>query len=387
MIKTLRLVFKNGAYRSIAFCFMSLNFLFGTWAIYIPSIKNKLDLDEGQLGMAILFLGIGTFSMLLVAPTIVRYLHAGRSLTFSMYAFFLSFLLPFYAESYFMLCLGLLFVGIFSGLMDISMNTCVSELERKDNVMIMSANHGFFSLGGMISAGIGTLFMPVASSPFLHMLAVGLITAFINTLNLKHLYGLKSDIIEKNSFDPKLFKPLILVVLIGFLVMSAEGAVVDWGALFLEKMADAPEYMVGLGYTSFSLFMALGRFLGDGISQKFGSAKLIMLGCTLALLGFGLVLSAHTFTSILGFGVVGLGLSVVVPELFRIGGNTPNIDAAQGISLIAGSGFIGFLIGPVLLGFLAKIWDLKISFWALFFFTFLSLVLTFVLWKRNKNVS
>lgn len=386
MIKTLRLIFKNGAYRSIAFCFMSLNFLFGTWAIYIPSIKSKLDLDEGQLGMAILFLGIGTFSMLLLAPTIVRYLHAGRSLTFSMYAFFLSFLLPFYAESYFMLCFGLLLVGIFSGLMDISMNTCVNELERKDNVMIMSANHGFFSLGGMISAGIGTLFMPMASSPFVHMLAVVVLTAIINSLNLKHFYRLKSEVVEKNAFDPKLFKPLILVVLIGFLVMSAEGAVVDWGALFLEKITQAPEHLVGLGYTSFSLFMALGRFLGDGISQKLGSGKLILLGCTLALLGFGLVLSAYTPTAIIGFGVVGLGLSVVVPELFRIGGNTPNIDAAQGISLIAGSGFIGFLVGPVFLGFLAKIYDLNISFWALFMFTFLSLVLTFLMGKRNKSI-
>lgn len=358
--------------------------MFGTWAIYIPTIKSRLGIDEGELGLAILFLGIGTFIMLLTAPSIVRYFHAGRSLTFSMLAFFLSFLVPFFATSYFMLCLGLFLVGIFSGLMDISMNTCVSELERKDQVMIMSANHGFFSLGGMISAGIGTFLMPYFNVPFYHMLVVVAFTFLINSINIRHFYSLQSAVVEKNAFDPKLFKPLLLVVIIGFLIMSAEGAVVDWGALFLEKISKAPEHLVGLGYTCFSLFMALGRFLGDGISVRLGSKKIILIGSTLGLLGFGLVLAEHPFLAITGFGVVGLGLSVIVPELFRIGGNTPNIDPAQGISLIAGSGFIGFLIGPVFLGFLAKIWSLRTSFWALFFFTFLAMFLIFRL-KTPKS--
>ncbi|MDT8413946.1 MAG: MFS transporter [Flavobacteriaceae bacterium] len=374
MIRTLQLILKHPTYRSIAMCFMTLNILFGTWAIYIPTLKNKLKIDEGELGVAVLFLGIGTFCMLIFAPKIIRFLHAGRSLSITMYLFFVSFIIPFVAPNYAVLCLGLFLVGVFSGLMDISMNTLVTQIEKSDNVHIMSANHGFFSLGGMISAGIGTLFMPMVSLPFWHMAVVVLVMVLVNTPNLKHFYHLKSEEVEESSFDVKLFKPLFLVIVVGFFVMSGEGAIVDWGALYLEKIAKADLNHVGYGYTFFSLFMAFGRFFGDGISQKLGSKKVILYGCLIAVLGFGLILYKIPWIAISGFGMVGLGFSTVVPELFRLGGKTPNIDAAQGISLIAGSGFIGFLIGPVLLGFLAKTWDLSISFWALLGFTVISFV-------------
>jgi len=140
--------------------------------------------------------------------------------------------------------------------------------------------------------------------------------------------------------------------------------------------------MIGLGYTAFSITMAIGRFLGDEISSRYGSKQLIILGSLLGSLGFGCVLLVNPIWVIIGFGLVGLGLSVIVPELFRLGGKTNGVESSQGISFISGTGFLGFLVGPVLLGFLADLSTLKLSFIALLCFTVISMLIALGLKKR-----
>jgi fucose permease len=127
----------------------------------------------------------------------------------------------------------------------------------------------------------------------------------------------------------------------------------------------APEALIGAGFLAFSAAMTLGRFLGDGISQRIGSIKIVALGALIAIMGYVLVLSGNTILAITGFALNGLGFSVMVPELFRIGGNVKGVESSQGVAFIAGSGYSGFLIGPVILGFLAEEFTLKTSFWAL----------------------
>jgi fucose permease len=124
--------------------------------------------------------------------------------------------------------------------------------------------------------------------------------------------------------------------------------------------------------------MTVGRFLGDGISARIGSVKIVSLGALLAIMGYLLVLTTHTYTAILGFGLVGLGFSAIIPELFRIGGNVKGVESSQGVAFIAGTGISGFLLGPVVLGFLAELSSLQLSFMTLlgccvlvFFATFL----------------
>ena len=163
--------------------------------------------------------------------------------------------------------------------------------------------------------------------------------------------------------------------------MASEGAIVDWSALYLEKVSIAKIGWIGLGYTAFSATMALGRFLGDAISSKFGSRVLILIGSLLGIMGFGLILMVQPIIAIAGFALVGFGLSVIIPELFRLAGKTEGVESSQGISFISGVGFFGFLIGPVLLGFLADVYSLKLSFLALLFFISVSLLLSFKLKK------
>lgn len=367
-MNSLKLIFSNRKYFAPALVFATLNIVYGTWAIYIPRIKDALNINEGQLGIAIFYMALGTLSMIWLAPKFIGRFGVGRITAYSNFLFLFSFLIPFGAGNYFWLCFGMFIVGMFSGLTDVSMNTLVSEIEKRDAVHIMSANHGLFSLGGFLGAGIGGLFLTKQFIPFQYLLVVILVLFFLNLIFVKNYFQVTSKNEHSKSLLLKNFKPLILLGLMAFFIMACEGAIVDWSALYLKKVSLAELSWLGLGYTIFSATMALGRFLGDAISKTFGSKMLLLIGLILAVLGFGLVLLVKPLIVIFGFGFVGLGLSVIIPELFRLGGKTPNLDASVSISFISGVGFLGFLVGPVLLGFLAEISSLKLSFFALLIF-------------------
>ncbi len=382
-MKSLKLIFTSGRYFSAALLFLSLNIIFGTWAIYIPRITKNLDISEGELGFAVFFLALGTLTMIPFAPKLIKSVGLGRVMAFAVIAFCLSFIGPFAAPNYIWLCATLYVVGACSGVMDVTMNTLVTHIEKQDQVQFMSLSHAFFSLGGMLGAGIGIFLIPFMPSALIHMLAVIILLILVNVFFMKNYW--KITVVKQEheeSFKLKHLKPLLGLAIISFMVMASEGAIVDWSALYLERVTLAAAALFGLGYAVFNGMMALGRFFGDSVSAHYGSRFIIIAGCIIAAVGFGLVLSGMTWVAIVGFGFVGLGLSVVVPELFRYSGNLKDIAAAEGISFIAGSGFVGLLLGPVFLGFLAQTFDLKSSFFALLCFVVVAALLALSLKRK-----
>lgn len=382
LMNSLRLILTNKSYIAPALVFATLNIIFGTWAIYIPTIKSKLGIDEGDLGIAIFCMAIGTLIMILLAPKLINMLGVGKATGFGIFIFLFSFILPFSTGQYLWFCLGMFTVGMFAGFTDVAMNALVSEIEKRDKIHIMSANHGFFSLGGFLGAGIGGLFLAKDILPVYHLLVVIGILLTVNIIFLKKYINVSASKLEGNTFNFKLITPLIVLGIIAFFVMSTEGAIVDWSALYLEKVSMAKLSWLGLGYTVFSATMAFGRFFGDAISKRFGSKPLILGGVFIASLGFVSILLVHPLLAIIGFGLVGIGLSVVIPEIFRLAGNYKGLDASIGISFVSGIGFFGFLVGPVLLGFLAEKSSLKLSFFALLIFIVISFLTALALKRR-----
>lgn len=139
-----------------------------------------------------------------------------------------------------------------------------------------------------------------------------------------------------------------------------------------------------MGFLGFQITMTLGRFLGDGISSRIGSVRMVTLGIVLAMAGYGLVLTTNTYLAIFGFALCGLGFSVIVPEMFRIGGRVKGIDSSQGVSFIAGTGYAGFLVAPPILGYLAESASLVLSFIVLLGSALLVLVVTFQLGRKKS---
>ena len=166
--------------------------------------------------------------------------------------------------------------------------------------------------------------------------------------------------------------------------MGSEGAIIDWSGLYLKEVTLAKETLIGAGFLAFSVAMTIGRFLGDGISQRIGALQVMSLGAVIAILGYTLVLTGNTYLAIIGFLLNGLGFSVMVPELFRVGGKVKGISAAQGVAFIAGCGYAGFLTGPVILGYLAEHFSLTTSFWTLLGSALAIFLLTIVLKQRKR---
>lgn len=383
-MKSLQLIFSNPRYFAPAWVFASLNILFGTWAIYIPSVKEKLDISKADLGIALFCLSLGVFTIFPLASTIINRLGVGKVTWYGVFSSSVAALFPLLAPNYYVLMASLFVFGATNGLTDIAMNTLVTEIEKEDKQNFMSAAHGFFSLGGVI-AGLGSFLILWINNPFLHMVSIVAIVFLMNLSLKKNYFNITAALIEKEAFSLKLFKPLLLLGIIGFVAMGSEGAIVDWSGLYLKEVALAPEVLIGSGFLAFSIAMTLGRFLGDGISEKIGSIKIVTLGASIAILGYILVLTGSIFWAIVGFALNGLGFSVIVPELFRIGGNVKGVDSAQGVSFIAGTGYAGFLLGPVILGFIAEKGGLRYTFFVLLGVAILVLMVSQVLTRKKRH--
>lgn len=382
-MKSLVLILSNPRYFGPAWVFASLNILFGTWAIYIPTVKDNLAIDKASLGIAIFCLSLGAFTSFPLASRIINKIGVGRATWIGVLLICASGILPIVAPNFYGLMVALFIFGATHGFTDISMNTLVTEIEKEDKQNFMSAAHGFFSLGGVL-AGLGSFLIPTIGNPALHMgLAIALVIG-VNLVFYKKYKHIKAAPIEKEPFSISVFKPLLVIGIVSFIIMGSEGAIVDWSGLFLKEISRAPEVLVGTGFLAFSITMTVGRFLGDSISAKIGSVQLVALGAFLAIIGYISVLTTYTYLAILGFGLIGLGFSAIIPELFRIGGNVKGVESSKGVSFIAGSGYSGFLLGPVVLGFLAESSSLKLSFIVLLCCAIAVFLATFIL-KGKKG--
>lgn len=220
--------------------------------------------------------------------------------------------------------------------------------------------------------------------PALHKGGVILLVFLINLRFRPYYIKVTAPPVEKEGFSLKLFRPLFLLGVVSFIVMGGEGAVVDWSGLYLKEISQAPEFLIGAGFLAFSITMTLGRFLGDGISARIGSVKIVAVGSLIAILGYLCVLQAGTYMALLGFALIGLGFSVIIPELFRIGGNIKGVESSQGVAFIAGTGYSGFLMAPPVLGYVGEQFSLQTTFTLLLLGGVVVLLSTLLLRRREK---
>lgn len=334
--------------------------------MYVPHIKMKFELNDSQIGVALFFTAFGLLLAIPFVPYVNKKIGIGRSTKIGILLLAVCFNLPLLASNYYLLCVSLLCTGICSGFTGTSMNALASHIEKRDQQNFMSAAHGFFSLGGFIGAGIGSFLIAQFSNPSYHMLLMSsmvIATTLFLSKNYQHIIEeVLPENSEKGTHIFKRIKPVLGLSIIAFIILFNEGAVEHWSNLFLFDVVHATESQSGFGFVIFSLTMTLGRFLGDGVSKKIGSMSAISYGCIIAVIAYSLILVSDLYISVLGFGVLGLGISVIIPELFRLAGKTKEMNTSVAISVVSGIGFMGFLVGPVLLGFISSWSNLTMSY-------------------------
>ena len=362
---SLQIILSKFKYFSVAWIFASLNFIIGTWVLYIPHVKEKLQLNDSEIGVALFCFALGILLFLPLVPFVTKKIGLGRYSLIGIILFASSFIFPLLAPTYILLCISLFVAGIFVGSTDVAINALVSCIEKEDAQNFMSAAHGFFSLGGAIGATLGTFLLAVFTKPAYHMLFIVLFVIITNITLAKNYYKIVEETVskEKKEYNFNALKPLFIIAFIAFVIMSSEGAIEHWSGLYLKEVVGiSQKSYIGYGFVFFSVMMTVGRFFADKISAEIGSLKIIFFGSIIASVGYACILVSVFKITLLGFGIVGLGLSVIIPELFRVAGKTPGVKASIGISFVSGIGFIGFLLGPVLLGYISHSFSLKASF-------------------------
>ena len=352
------------ARRAVALIFFVNGASFASWVPHIPWFQQRFALDESELGLTLLIIAIGAILAMPVAGGLVEKIGSKRVVAFTSVSVCIMLALLPLMPNYWSTALVLFLFGMVNGSMDVSMNAHGVLVEQKYRTAIMSSFHGLFSLGGLIGAGVASGFLALGLSPPQHMLVV--LALLLTTVLLTFRYLLPPESKSKSSQDKQ---PLLVIpsqpivwflALLGFFILMVEGAMADWTAIHISSLPFSTPALAALGFAAFSLTMASGRLLGDRIIRAAGRPAVVQWGSLLAALGLLIVfLFQLPAGAIIGFGLVGIGLSNVIPIIFSSAGYANPDEPGRGIAAVTTMGYFGFLIGPPLIGFIAEVFSLN----------------------------
>jgi fucose permease len=344
--------------------FMALGVLTGTWGAHIPSLKARYAISEALLSMVLLAAAVGAVLSLFVAGRIVGRLGARSACAFAALAMsaMLGAALEFPGVA--TLLPAMLIFGASMSLFDVAINTEGSALESLGGRAIMSNLHGMFSVGGMIGAALASGLLGLGVAPRLQLFGVcsGVaVIAVIASRGMLETHGGGAEEGEKAHFA----WPRGLLLIIGLLIfagMTAEGVMYDWSVLYLKQEVGMPQAQAALGYAVFSAAMALARFGGEALRSRYPERALVRFGAGLAAVSMAVVLiSAHGGVALIGFALAGAGLAPVAPILFNAATRVPGVSRAAAIASVTSIGYSGFMIGPPLIGSIATASSLTLA--------------------------
>jgi len=354
---------KRRARIAISIVFLVNGVALASWISRIPTITDELDLSNGQVGTALMSLAAGA---MLAFPLTGRLIDRRSSrTTLLLAAAVLLVALPFVglAPHLLLVMTALLIFGAGNGAMDVSMNAQGVEVERYFGASIMNSLHGCFSVGAFLGAAAGAGAAYVDLPPVAHFLIVSLLGGA--TLWYVRQW-LIPDAPDERAHEeaPTFALPPRSLWLLGALALCTsigEGAMADWSGLYLHEDLGTSKGFAAFGFAVFSIFMLIGRFSGDRLVEQFGPTPMVRAGGILAAAGLGLAVLFHEpFAMLLGFGAVGLGLSVAYPLVFSAAGNHPTLPRGRSVASVATVGYTGFLVGPPVLGWIAEFTSLRL---------------------------
>jgi fucose permease len=238
----------------------------------------------------------------------------------------------------------------------------------------MSRFHSMFSIGGMAGAAVGGLIAAQGATPQLHLLVASGLFMAISLLTAHWLLDVAPIPVEhRRRFRLQHLSPVLLaLIIVGFSLLLSEAAIGDWSAVYLRQALGAGPALAADAYAVFSAGMVVFRFLGDAITNRIGPVATVRGGALLAASGLSWALLAPTaYWTLPGFALTGVGFSSIVPLVFGAGGRLRSVPSSAGVALVAGSGYVGFVVGPPAIGLLASRTSLRL---ALFLVVALSLV-------------
>lgn len=359
---------KQLRYGVAAFFFVS-GFGFASWASRIPTLQQKLHLNDAQLGTALFAAPLGLILTLPITGIFLqkyssRYIMLIGSILYNVLLFSLGFVTNNWQF------MGVLFLfGISRNMMNIPVNTQAVGVQKLFPKSIISTFHGIWSISGFAAAAVGGWMISKDITPAWHFFVVGVFSLIIMSIAYKHT--VRSDVKKTNEVDSKVKvswfnlpdRALLKIGLIAFACMACEGIMYDWSGIYFQKIVNAPKALLAAGYIAFMSASSTGRFLGDWMINKVGTKK-VLQGCSCFIV-IGLLLSISfpfVIPATIGFLFVGFGVSCIIPLTMALAGRSSTRPPGVAIASVASVSYLGFLLGPPAIGYVAEVANLRWSF-------------------------
>jgi predicted MFS family arabinose efflux permease len=351
---------------STRLAFLAAGIGMSAWAALVPFAQARMGLEQGELGLLLLCLGIGSLTAMPVTGVLAARFGCRPVILWS--GALACVVLPALslAPTPLLLALTLFVFGAAIGTLDVAMNIQAVIVEKEHGSALMSGFHGLFSVGGVVGAGGMALLLSNGVGPLAACLVVaGLVALALALAAPNLLHG--PNLVEQDG--PRYALPHGAVILIGalcFIVFLAEGAILDWSALLLTNGAGVAANWGGLGYAVFAVAMTAGRLTGDRVVRTWGGRRVLLWGGLCTAGGFFIaVVAPQPAVALLGFLLIGAGASNIVPVLFTAAGSQRDMPASLAVSAISTIGYAGILAGPAMIGFIAHASSLHLAFAAL----------------------
>jgi MFS family permease len=351
---------------SVSAFYFGQGIAFASWASRIPDIKGHLHLGDAGLGTILLALPAGQIVTMPISGRAVARWGSKRILTMAAPFYVVALSLIGLVNAPWQLAACLFLFGIVGNFANIAVNTQGVEAEKLYPKPIMTSFHGAWSIAGFTGALVGLLMINLKLVPWHHFLVI---TALV-WLNVffNHNYLVKGRTATKNSLTEKrgFRRPsgvLLQLGLIAFCCMATEGCMFDWSGVYFRDIIGAEGWRAVLGYASFMVMMATGRFLGDTVIARVGRRRILQANGIIITIGMAIaVFLPYLLPAALGFMLVGIGVSTVIPSLYSIAGRTAaGSEAGIALATVSGVGYLGFLMGPPLIGYISELSSLRVS--------------------------
>jgi len=336
-------------------------FATAAWAPMVPFAKAKAGLSDASLGGLLLCLGLGSLLAMPLAGALTARLGSRRLMIATTALILLALPLLTLAPTPLALGATLFVFGAGVGAMDCTMNMQAVAVERDAGRPMMSGFHAFYSIGGFVGAGCMTGLLVLGTPLWLASLVTVAAMLLVALLSAPHWRP------QRILHDgPMLALPhgvVLFISVLAFVVFLAEGSMLDWSAVFLAEIRHVPRDQAGAGFAVFTLAMTAMRLFGDGIVERLGRTRTIVIGGITAAAGFALATLVPSFAmALVGYVLVGLGCANIVPALFSMAGQQRAMPESIAITAVTTLGYAGILAGPAAIGALAHATSLGFAF-------------------------
>ncbi|MDR2605044.1 MAG: MFS transporter [Desulfovibrio sp.] len=356
--------------RSLNALFFIFGLNFAAWASRIPDVQRTLGLNDAELGTALFGAPLGQLPCMLAAGFLVNRFGSRVILAAGLALNILSLACLGFAESFRTLFISLTVFGISSNLFDIALNTQAVLVEKLHKRSIMASFHGFWSLGGMAGGLLGGVLAYMGVGPGAHFLGIGIPAAACWAALRSRLVPCDSP--QRPPTDKgterrsRFVRPdglILLLALVAFGNMAAEGTMYDWIAVYFTGVLQAPEEFTRLGYIVCMGAMVTARFLADNVITRLGAIRVLQAGAVLMCCGFALlIIPAGIVPATLGAALIGFGMASGIPICYSLAGRSTTIPPSIAISLVVFISFSGFMLCPPLIGGLSYAVGLRSAF-------------------------